>query len=212
MHVVKCNSGLFDVRPSIGTFAALEQRREGEHQLRHKDQQQSWSQLHFPNIPRESHKSHTRGSLALFGVSRQRAQLSDATRRLIYCPRRTQSLPNRSCRLIKRSRFSLLLFAGFQLALPAALSVGDSYLEAQAAADRAYSHIEAHGSPRCPRVHREEDCLVCNFLSRLGATKPTPVAIPAALSQPAPIAACDSRIESTQQAETPALPRAPPAA
>jgi hypothetical protein len=84
------------MRPRIGTFAALEERREGKHQLRKKDQQQSWSQLHFPNIPRESHKSHTRGSLALFGVSRQRAQLSDTTRGLIYCPRRTQSLPNRS--------------------------------------------------------------------------------------------------------------------
>lgn len=53
-----------------------------------------------------------------------------------------------------------LCFAIVQMAAAAAFPIADGQLEAQAAASAAYAHVEAHGTPDCPRVHLE-NCTLC---------------------------------------------------
>jgi len=115
-------------------------------------------------------------------------------------------------RVSRRRGLLVVLFAVMQVALPAALSVGDAYLEVEDAAARPYAHIESHGSPKCPRVHHEDTCILCNFLSRTGAPKTPRVELPLLVLRVAPVVSRDSHVESPWAPLTPTLPRAPPSA
>ena len=115
-------------------------------------------------------------------------------------------------RVRRRPRLLVVLFAVMQVALPAAFSIGDAYLEAADAASHPYAHIESHGSPRCPRVHREDTCVLCNFLSRTGAPKTPRVELPLLVLKVAAVVSRDSHVESPWASLTPTLPRAPPSA
>ncbi|HEX7977257.1 MAG TPA: hypothetical protein VF461_01540 [Gemmatimonadaceae bacterium] len=59
-------------------------------------------------------------------------------------------------------RLGLILTAIFQLVLPTFVSVAD--VRAEAASQRAVTHIEAHGTSRCVQVHAD-DCALCRVLT-----------------------------------------------
>jgi hypothetical protein len=116
-------------------------------------------------------------------------------------------------RLMSRSkRISVLLFAAAQLALPAALTVADGYLEIRAPENAVFAHIEAHGTPRCPRVHQEDTCAIFHFLSRTGAVKPEAPPAPRVVEKIASFVSSEVRVAAGRAILDPTLPRAPPTA
>lgn len=78
--------------------------------------------------------------------------------------------------MMPRSRWSIvltLLFALGQLALPAALTIGDAHASAHGRA--VVGHIEGGSGSGCRAPH-PSDCAVCQFITALAAPAPTVVA------------------------------------
>jgi hypothetical protein len=72
------------------------------------------------------------------------------------------------------NRFGWIFAAVLQLLVPAFASVADARAEVESRG--AYAHVEAHGTPACPRGH-EADCIVCRLLAS-GAAPERPAAVP----------------------------------
>lgn len=69
-----------------------------------------------------------------------------------------------------------------QAVLPGVVSVIDADDAGDAVAAAARPHIEDHGTPRCPRVHQEDNCALCRFVAGTLATSAdrSPAPIPQA--------------------------------
>jgi hypothetical protein len=106
----------------------------------------------------------------------------------------------------------VVFLAAMQLILPAALTVADGYLEVRAPEYAAFAHVEAHGTPRCPRVHQEDNCAINHFLSRAGNAKPEPPRAPRVVELIPSFVSADVRVFQTRAILDPTLPRAPPTA
>lgn len=106
----------------------------------------------------------------------------------------------------------IVLIAAMQLVLPAALSVADGYLELRAPENAVFAHIEAHGTPRCPRVHQEDNCAICHFLSRAGGVKPEGPPAPRVVDRIPSHVSTEVRVAARCATLDPTLPRAPPTA
>ncbi len=104
----------------------------------------------------------------------------------------------------------VVFLAAVQLALPAALSVADGYLELRAPENAVFAHIEAHGTPHCPRVHDEATCAIFHFLSRTGAVKSDAQRLPRVVERIASYLASEVRDPAGRAVLDPTLPRAPP--
>ncbi|OLE17109.1 MAG: hypothetical protein AUG20_00260 [Gemmatimonas sp. 13_1_20CM_3_60_15] len=94
--------------------------------------------------------------------------------------------------------------------MPGIASIVDASPSAASATAAIRPHIESHGSPKCPRVHQEDNCALCQFVSAAVAVTPhAPAASPrevqstaiTVLSQQSPAGTVD---------RSPSLPRAPP--
>jgi hypothetical protein len=109
-------------------------------------------------------------------------------------------------------RLSVLFIATMQIFASSALTVADGYLAASAPEDRAYSHIEEHGSSKCPRVHDEDNCAIAHFLARAGTIKPEAPQFPRIVGKIEPFLAEEFRAPTLASAAAQALPRAPPIA
>ncbi|HKC81402.1 MAG TPA: hypothetical protein VKB91_09420, partial [Gemmatimonadaceae bacterium] len=55
-------------------------------------------------------------------------------------------------------RIWILVAAFAQAVMPGVASVVDASSGAASATTAARSHIEEHGTPKCPRVHQEDKC------------------------------------------------------
>ena len=106
----------------------------------------------------------------------------------------------------------IVLIAAMQLVLPAALTVADGYLELRAPESAVFSHIESHGTPRCPRVHQEDNCAICHFLSRAGAVKSEGPPPPSVVDRISCSVSSEVRVAVRRAILDPTLPRAPPTA
>ena len=109
-----------------------------------------------------------------------------------------------------KRRAMIAFLAAVQLVLPAALAVADGYLELRAPDDAAYAHIEAHGTPHCPRVHDEATCAIFHFLSRTGAVKSEAPRLPRVVARIASYVSSEVRDPMGRAVLDPTLPRAPP--
>jgi hypothetical protein len=109
-------------------------------------------------------------------------------------------------------RLSILFIAAMQIFASPALTVADGYLAAAAPDDRAYAHIEEHGSSKCPRVHDEDNCAICHFLSRATAVKSDTREFPRIVGRIAAFLPAEFRAPSLASAPAQSLPRAPPIA
>lgn len=109
-------------------------------------------------------------------------------------------------------RISVLFIAAMQLVMPPVLTVADGYLDAASPESAVFAHVEAHSSSKCARVHNEETCAICHFLSRAAANKPEGQQFPLRATQ------CSSNLPAISWASphdasrNPTLPRAPPIA
>ncbi len=97
-----------------------------------------------------------------------------------------------------------------QAALPGVIGIVDADAAGDAATAAIRPHIESHGTPKCPRVHQEDNCALCQFVS--GVLAPAPAAPPLPLNKSSALHVAAVRPESpTWRAEgAPSLPRAPP--
>jgi hypothetical protein len=104
----------------------------------------------------------------------------------------------------------IFIAAFAQATLPGVVSVIDAddagYIESAAIRP----HIEEHGSPKCPRVHQEDTCALCQFVS--GVIAPAPNAGPLPLGESKAIRVSPVHPESFlwRADGAPSLPRAPP--
>jgi hypothetical protein len=98
-----------------------------------------------------------------------------------------------------------------QAVLPGVIGIIDASAAGDAATAAVRPHIEAHGTPRCPRVHQEDNCALCQFVAGTLAV---------AANQPAPVPSDTQSGEITRRVPPvserladggPSLPRAPPA-
>jgi hypothetical protein len=69
-----------------------------------------------------------------------------------------------------------------QAALPGVVSIIDAEAAGDAVTAAVRPHIEDHGTPRCPRVHQEDNCALCQFVA--GAIATSTDRSPAPLQQP----------------------------
>ena len=109
-------------------------------------------------------------------------------------------------------RAMIFLFAAAQLALGPVLAVADGVLELRAPENAVFAHVEAHDTPHCPRVHQEDNCALCHFLSRTGALKPPVPRLPRVVERIASFVAAEVRDPTRRAVLDPTLPRAPPTA
>ena len=97
-----------------------------------------------------------------------------------------------------------------QAGLPGVISVIDASAAGDVATAAVRPHIESHGTPKCPRVHQEDNCALCQFVS--GALAATPHAAPLPLNKAGALRVQALRRESPTWPSdgAPSLPRAPP--
>jgi hypothetical protein len=104
----------------------------------------------------------------------------------------------------------IFIAAFAQAMLPGIVSVIDADDAGNAASAAVRPHIEDHGTPKCPRVHQEDNCALCQFVS--GLLAPEPHAEPLSFNESAAlhVAAVRQELPTWQTSGVPSLPRAPP--
>src|SRR5438270_401982 len=106
----------------------------------------------------------------------------------------------------------ILIGAVVQAALPGVVGILDASAAGSDAAAAIRPHIESHGTPKCPRVHQEDNCALCQFVSASAA--PTSHAPSFAIVRTTSHAVVKASIPSPAWLSdgSPSLPRAPPIA
>ena len=106
-------------------------------------------------------------------------------------------------------RAAFLAWAALQLVLGGVVSLADARAEAESISRGATAHVEAHGTPSCPRVHGP-DCALCRFLTTSGrAERSLTLAEPLTSPRSALVLESASAPAAAQSEPPPA--RAPPA-
>ena len=98
-----------------------------------------------------------------------------------------------------------------QAVLPGVVGIIDASAAGDAVTAAVRPHIEDHGTPRCPRVHQEDNCALCQFVA--GAVATTTDRSQTRLSQARSLQIV-RRLPLFREWLTdgaPSLPRAPPA-
>jgi hypothetical protein len=97
-----------------------------------------------------------------------------------------------------------------QAILPGVISIVDASPAGDAAIAALRPHVESHGTPKCPRVHQEDKCALCQFVGGALAL----AASPAPLALPSSHLAAPTRTRQQSAVRPiggdPSLPRAPP--
>jgi hypothetical protein len=94
--------------------------------------------------------------------------------------------------------------------MPGIASIVDAYPSAASAMAAIRPHIESHGSPKCPRVHQEDNCALCQFVSGVVAIAPSDAHARAACAQSFVVAVAPELLPTWLVDGDPSLPRAPP--
>ena len=97
-----------------------------------------------------------------------------------------------------------------QAALPGVVGIIDASDAGSAVVAAARPHAEDHSSPRCPRVHQEDNCALCQFVSGTVAPPADAVHAPLLRSKPLAIVRGHALLPEWLTAGSPSLPRAPP--
>jgi hypothetical protein len=107
-------------------------------------------------------------------------------------------------------RIWILTAAFLQAVLPGVVSVVDASAAADAAWAAVQPHVESQGTHKGARVHQEDRCALCQFVS--GALAPSAEAAPISLQQSNTLRVIGTRPQSPNWLTDgdPSLPRAPP--
>ena len=107
-------------------------------------------------------------------------------------------------------RIWIFIAALGQAVLPGVVSVVDASAAGSAVVAGIRPHAEDHSTPRCPRVHQEDTCGLCQFVS--GSFAPAADAKPPLLLQSRSLEVVRGLALAPERLTdgTPSLPRAPP--
>lgn len=94
--------------------------------------------------------------------------------------------------------------------MPGIASIADASPSAASATATIRPHIESHGSPKCPRVHQEDNCALCQFVSGAVAVAPGHAAGVIADVRISAVAVSWQQQPASRVNRGPSLPRAPP--
>jgi hypothetical protein len=108
-------------------------------------------------------------------------------------------------------RIWIFIAAFAQTVLPSVVSVVDASAAADSASAHIRPHAESHGTPRCPRVHQEDNCALCQFVSGAVAPARDPGSTPVSSAQNHHVVRGRVLAPEWLADGTPSLPRAPPA-
>jgi hypothetical protein len=105
------------------------------------------------------------------------------------------------------------IFAGAmaQALLPGVVSVLDASAAGSVASAAIRPHAESHGTPKCPRVHQEDTCALCQFVSGVAAKAAGSPSLPSFETQPQYVVLTQAIAPAWLADGSPSLPRAPPA-
>src|SRR3954468_8353750 len=115
-----------------------------------------------------------------------------------------------------RRRFStatqlwIVIAALGQAVMPAVASIVDASPSAASVTQSIRPHIEEHGSPKCPRVHQEDTCALCQFVTGAVAVKAADVATLSANQRAFAAPRAPDQTPAWLVNSSPSLPRAPP--
>lgn len=98
-----------------------------------------------------------------------------------------------------------------QAVLPGVVSVIDADDAGDAVMAAARPHIEDHGTPRCPRVHQEDNCALCQFVAGALAASVDRSPAPVQTAKPLHVTRRLPLFPEWLADGAPSLPRAPPA-
>ena len=132
---------------------------------------------------------------------------------LAYIARRAATFPQEPLvvrRFTPALRIWIFIAAFAQAVLPGVASVIDASTAAGVASASVRPHAEAPGTHRGPRVHQEDNCALCQFVS--GSVAPAGQAGPTPLptSKPQQVVRRRALAPEWLADGTPSLPRAPP--
>jgi len=97
-----------------------------------------------------------------------------------------------------------------QAGLPGVISVVDADAAGGAATAAIRPHIESHGTPKCPRVHQEDNCALCQYVGGVLAAQPAPAPLPPEQSRALRVQTVRQELPTWRADGAPSLPRAPP--
>src|ERR1700730_9325045 len=98
-----------------------------------------------------------------------------------------------------------------QAVLPGVVSVIDASAAGDSLTAAPRPHIEDHATPRCPRVHQEDNCALCQFVAGALATSTDRPAAPLPQARSLQIVRRLPLFPEWLTDGAPSLPRAPPA-
>jgi hypothetical protein len=98
-----------------------------------------------------------------------------------------------------------------QAFLPGVVGVVDASAAGSVASAAVRPHAESHGTPQCPRVHQDDNCALCQFVSGVVAPAAQPAALPNASSRSNEVIRRRALSPEWLSDGSPSLPRAPPA-
>jgi hypothetical protein len=97
-----------------------------------------------------------------------------------------------------------------QAALPGVVGIIDASAAGSAVVARIRPHAEDHTTPRCPRVHQEDNCALCQFVSGTVAPAANGAHPPLPGSKPLAVIRGHALLPEWFTDGSPSLPRAPP--
>jgi hypothetical protein len=105
----------------------------------------------------------------------------------------------------------LIFSAAFaQAMLPGVVGIIDADDAGDVASAAVRPHIEDHRSSKCPRVHQEDNCALCQFVSGLLAPNPDVDQLPLHESGALRVSVLPRELLTWRADGDPSLPRAPP--
>jgi len=104
----------------------------------------------------------------------------------------------------------IIVAALAQAILPGVISIVDASPAGDAAIAGLRPHVESHGTPKCPRVHQEDKCALCQFVGGALALAASagPLSLPS--SRLAGVTGTPHQSPAVPTDGDPSLPRAPP--
>jgi hypothetical protein len=104
----------------------------------------------------------------------------------------------------------IIIGALAQAFLPGVASVVDASAAGSVASAAVQPHAESHGTPRCPRVHQEDNCALCQFVSGAVAPAAEAAQLPSVHSGSHEVIRRRALSPEWLTDGSPSLPRAPP--
>jgi hypothetical protein len=98
-----------------------------------------------------------------------------------------------------------------QALMPGVVSVIDASAAGSVASAAIRPHIESHGTPKCPRVHQEDTCALCQFVSGVAAKAAAAPSVQSFETQLQYVVFAKAIAPAWLADGSPSLPRAPPA-